>query len=451
MTTYTATYSPEDNKLRLYASTRLDSEAYERVKAAGFKWAPKQELFVAPMWTPGREDLLLELAGEIEPEGTTLAERAEAKADRLSDMIERKKSQASAFQNAADKISERFYMGQPILVGHHSERKARKDQQRMDGAMRNASKAIDTARWLAYKAEGAEAHANRKNRDDVRARRIKTLLAELRDRQRYINHGHYCKNVWEKISQIEDVEQREKAIRYYSGASTKEGRMSPSGSWSALDRNEVTPEEVLQKSLAMAENTINSTNTMRWIEHILNRLGYERSGLGETRRYEGTFRETLLQMFCREQGADSPKAEKTNIGYRVVSSVPLPLHLADGKELELSEDDWRNLMQSCGYEVEEKEQKKSTQSPLLNLDVQSVKLKHRYGRDPYFCEVFPITKKEYSEMWKDYKSTNLSACGQFKVRTGFKPGTTSLCVFFLTDSKSHAIPETSIVKKEVAA
>jgi hypothetical protein len=42
---YTATYSPEDNKLRLYSTTRLDSETYARVKAAGFIWAPKQDLF----------------------------------------------------------------------------------------------------------------------------------------------------------------------------------------------------------------------------------------------------------------------------------------------------------------------------------------------------------------------------------------------------------------------
>ena len=45
----TATYSPEDNKLRLYSATRLDKETYARVRAAGFIYAPKQELFVAPM------------------------------------------------------------------------------------------------------------------------------------------------------------------------------------------------------------------------------------------------------------------------------------------------------------------------------------------------------------------------------------------------------------------
>ena len=57
MTTYTATYSPDDNKLRLTASARLDADTYARVKSAGFAWAPKLEQFIAPMWTPARADL----------------------------------------------------------------------------------------------------------------------------------------------------------------------------------------------------------------------------------------------------------------------------------------------------------------------------------------------------------------------------------------------------------
>jgi hypothetical protein len=63
-------------KLRLYSSTRLDRELYARVRGAGFIYAPKQELFVAPMWTPEREDLLIELCGEIDDEDTSLVERA---------------------------------------------------------------------------------------------------------------------------------------------------------------------------------------------------------------------------------------------------------------------------------------------------------------------------------------------------------------------------------------
>jgi hypothetical protein len=77
-----ATYSPEDNKLRLYAETRLDKELYGRVRSNGFIWAPKQKLFVAPMWTPERADFLEELVGEIEDEDKSLVERKEPPAVR---------------------------------------------------------------------------------------------------------------------------------------------------------------------------------------------------------------------------------------------------------------------------------------------------------------------------------------------------------------------------------
>lgn len=60
-----ATYSPDDNKLRLYPFSRLDTETFKRVKDAGYAWAPKQECFYG-VWTPGREDLAAELGGEIE-------------------------------------------------------------------------------------------------------------------------------------------------------------------------------------------------------------------------------------------------------------------------------------------------------------------------------------------------------------------------------------------------
>ncbi len=49
---------------------------------------PKQELFVALAWTPGREDVLLLTAGEIEDEDSTLAERQEAGRSGLPDTAE---------------------------------------------------------------------------------------------------------------------------------------------------------------------------------------------------------------------------------------------------------------------------------------------------------------------------------------------------------------------------
>lgn len=50
-----ATYSPEDDKIRIYPAHRLDAVDYQRVKGCGFSWAPKQECFYA-VWSPRRED-----------------------------------------------------------------------------------------------------------------------------------------------------------------------------------------------------------------------------------------------------------------------------------------------------------------------------------------------------------------------------------------------------------
>lgn len=180
MTTYTATYSPDDNKLRLYASSRLDAETYARVKSAGFKWAPKQELFVAPMWTPQREDLLMELAGEIGDEDKSLTERVEERADRFEDYSEKRADEAVAAKARVDEIADGIPLGQPILVGHHSEKRARKDAERIRSGMAKAVKLWDTAQYWTARAAGAVAHAKYKERPDVRARRIKGIAADKR-------------------------------------------------------------------------------------------------------------------------------------------------------------------------------------------------------------------------------------------------------------------------------
>src|SRR3989338_1865115 len=92
----TATYSPEDNKLRLYSPTRLDKETYDLVRKNGFIYAPKQSLFVAPMWTPCRAKLLIRLCGEIGDEETTLAERAEQRAERFEGYKGKRKTDAES-------------------------------------------------------------------------------------------------------------------------------------------------------------------------------------------------------------------------------------------------------------------------------------------------------------------------------------------------------------------
>jgi hypothetical protein len=69
--------------------------------------------------------------------GRTQAERQADRQDRIDSRTDRLRTEANSHFRRADQISERFYMGQPILVGHHSERGARRDQEKMHNAMRS--------------------------------------------------------------------------------------------------------------------------------------------------------------------------------------------------------------------------------------------------------------------------------------------------------------------------
>jgi protein-L-isoaspartate O-methyltransferase len=241
-----ATYSPEDNKLRLYSSTRLDKETYTRVRAAGFIWAPKQELFVAPMWTPHREDLLIELCGEVGDEDTSLVDRAEQRSERFEEYSESRAKDADQAHAAVSRIADGIPMGQPILVGHHSERHARKDAEKIENGMRRAVKMWETAKYWESRAAGAIAHAKYKEVPAVRARRIKGLESDIR-----VMRSKYTPNPGARPLVYEGEEQ------VFCG-------LGRGGHW------------VKRSSLPAIER-----HYTRWIQHCEMRLVYERAMLAE--------------------------------------------------------------------------------------------------------------------------------------------------------------------------
>jgi len=295
----TATYSPDDNKLRLYASSRLDPDTYQRVKAAGFIWAPKQELFVAPMWTPQREDLLIELCGEIDDEDKSLTERAEERAERFEDYSEHRAEDADRAHKAVSAITDNIPMGQPILVGHHSERHARRDAEKIENGMRRAVKMWEQSKYWQSRAAGAIRHAKYKELPSVRARRIKGLEAEKRKHERTKKEKEFQLKFWrgelgKKGGGTFEVNQAtalwfcnsyDHASRCFPladyprtpPASQYEGSMSL---WSALDGGVITAEQIPALTIPAKERVIE--NCDRWLTHINNRLEYERAMMQES-------------------------------------------------------------------------------------------------------------------------------------------------------------------------
>lgn len=284
---HSGTYSPEDNKLRLYPAYRLPPELYERVKEAGFSWAPKQELFVAPMWTPARHDLLLELCGEIDNEDISLEERAIERAERFAGYHGSRTRDAHAAHAAVAAIAGRFELGQPILVGHHSERRARKDKERIENGMRRAVSMWETAEYWKERAAGVVGHAEYKARPDVRARRIKKLEAEERKQLKNIAEAEKYLAAW-KLDNL-----TLKQAKYIAGAYNmnfcftldKYPREAPKSQyegskslWSALEDEIITVQQARELAINALTRRLSSR---RWLEHFQNRLVYERAMLGE--------------------------------------------------------------------------------------------------------------------------------------------------------------------------
>ena len=91
----------------------------------------------------------------------TYRERREARAERLRGWADGRDAKASANFAAVDRIADGIPMGQPILVGHHSEAHARRDQDRIHAGMRAGIENSRKADEMRSRAANIEAAAGR--------------------------------------------------------------------------------------------------------------------------------------------------------------------------------------------------------------------------------------------------------------------------------------------------
>lgn len=442
---FNGTYSPEDNKLRLYADVRIDAADWATMKANGWKWAPKQELFFA-FWSISNEDFLLALAGDIMPEEMTMVERAEAKADRLLLLAQKRSDQCHGYQLAANDLMTRISSDQPILSGHHSERKAKKTEKQIERAIDNAHDTADAVGYWVWRAKGVIGHADHKNNTRTIYNRIKGLSKDLRDQQRAINDAAHTLNVIEIVKKFKP----EGKTKYTYNLC---GQYDVSGLElnKKIESGELTEDQALENLVERYTIRINSKRRARIINHILNRLAYEQGQLAIVQVYGGALSPAILQTFLRAHGADKPKAEATDYGWLVTSTVCLPLHLANSCDLELDDQEWRELMQSVGYEVPAKRAPSAKASiPILNFKTdQTFTMSGGYRSRE--LEQVEMTKADYAAIYKDHKQTILSKCKTFRTRIAFtkigsdKYGRSNhdYRAVFLTDNKVHEMPETA--------
>jgi len=385
------TYDPADNKMRLYSSCKLDDALYKRVKAAGFHWAPKQEFFVAPMWTPFREDLLLELCGEIGDEDTSLVARAEDRADRFNDYSDKRGREAEQAHDHVSSIANGIPLGQPILVGHHSEKRARKDAERIHNGMRKAISLWETSKYWTDRAASAIQHARYKELPGVRARRIKTIEADKRKQERAQEKAQKHFEMWTKPGLT-----LEEAL-YFCGQTD--------AGWLTLPRKEGDKEDWHQSPHAhdALTNSYPSLYAPRSLEEIVEvaRLGYPKT-IAWCQRWIDHFNNRLLyeKAMLEEQGAS-----------KLLDKKPRPAQL-----------------------------------PICNYRQESFQLENRYHPGEFeTLQQIDLTAAAYKKIYEDHRGTRRVE-NSHRIRicldpTG--PGSylhRSWVAVFITDSKTHEKP-----------
>jgi hypothetical protein len=109
-------------------------------------------------------------------------QRAEERADRMADRADRARAEADGRFGAAHAIADVIPLGQPILVGHHSEARHRRDLAKIDNHMRAGVEAMDRAKHYQQRAAAARETAEGKQYRDpgFLGRRISEQEAEER-------------------------------------------------------------------------------------------------------------------------------------------------------------------------------------------------------------------------------------------------------------------------------
>lgn len=359
-----ATYSPEDNKLRLYAYARLSPEVFSRIKSAGFRWAPKQELFVAPSWTPQREDIIRELCGDIGDEDYSPEERAADRAERFAGYLEKREAEAT---KSADN-----YTAGPTTIGYQSEAKAQREADRHNRKRAYAIGQWSKAEYWQQRTRAVIAHAMYKSDPRVRRGRILELEKELRSIvARYTPQ--------EPRQQYTDSESGELYVL-----------VGPKG------RGAYWAKESKLESKAQGYS--------RWVEHLKFRIDYERAMLGDE---GGTAAEADIVIGGYVRGFRVVSVKRSPVTSRVVSveilheGKPRRINverLPEGAYVPPTEEQLREFLQSEAIRKAEIKATKPKSPSLINpTEEDAQRLQGMWNASAkHPSEIWRMTQEEYS-------------------------------------------------------
>jgi hypothetical protein len=126
----------------------------------------------------------------------TYRERREARAARLREWASKRDARAEQAATATDALTAAIPPGQPILLGHHSQRRAERDRDRIDRGVRRTVEHTEKAREFTRRADKIEAaaeHAIYSDDPDAIARLTERIAALERERDTIKAYNAACR------------------------------------------------------------------------------------------------------------------------------------------------------------------------------------------------------------------------------------------------------------------
>lgn len=158
-----ATVSYDDGWVRVKFDERLPREEFRQLmRDIPLRWKRAEQGLAGP-WTPEIEDTLKDKYGvELVEEEVDLLEMAMTRAEYYAGWSAGAMVRAEGRQKTADATVGNIPLGQPILVGHYSEKRHRADLEKAQRNMAKSAEDYELADKWAHRAEDTVARARRR-------------------------------------------------------------------------------------------------------------------------------------------------------------------------------------------------------------------------------------------------------------------------------------------------
>lgn len=196
-----ATYCPEDNKLRLYMADRVERSTYDYLRAQGWKATPKQDCAFVATWSPTNEDIATKLIPdweEIGDEDYSPQERAADRAERFAGYLDKRRSEALGYAEKRSEIEN--------VQGYQNPAKAARIEAKALRIDAKKDSQWSKAEYWDRRTAGVISSARYKSEAHVRRARILRLEAEQRKVQSSLDESLERWASWEKVLASDDID-----------------------------------------------------------------------------------------------------------------------------------------------------------------------------------------------------------------------------------------------------